>query len=248
MEPFNSTLHDGGSVFLGKVGPGQTFAIAISATTSNATGAVFPRGWNELNVTKKPQGWVVENSSLNNANETVKITTAPTAANGTYELNLTATNIGNYSRLGKLNFTAYINVTPNVFALSVTPTSISTGPGEPATITVSINNTGVSDSPFQIEAVGLPAWNLTETVIALHHTERNFSYSIYENEPGNYSAVMQVTSTASPLVSAKSNIEIGIQASVLNDYAAIGEGAIAFPIIYEPAYAVMYLIGKLFGG
>jgi hypothetical protein len=245
LEPFNATVTQGGSVLLGKVGPGQTFYITISATTTNATGVTFSRGWNKLVATGVPQGWIVENSSLNGADLSVKIDPSPNAQNGTYTFNLTAINLGNYSHLGAVQFQALINVTPDVFNLQISPTNISTGPGQPASIYVTINNTGVSDSPFMIAMAGLPAWNATRPVIALHHTTETFAYPVYENEPGTYRAQLNVSSGSSPLVYKRSNVTLVIQESLINDYRAVGQGAVAFPIIYQPVYAVMYLISKL---
>jgi hypothetical protein len=245
LEPFNATVTQGGSVLLGKVGPGQTFYVTISSNTTNSTGTVFSRGWNKLVATGVPQGWIVENSSLNGADLSIKIDPSPNAQNGTYTFNLTAINLGNYSHLGAVEFQALINVTPDVFSLQISPTNISTGPGQPASIYVTINNTGVSDSPFVINMQGLPAWNSSQSVIALHHTTETFTYQVYENEPGTYRAQLNVTSGSSPLVYRRSNVTLVIQASLLNDYRAVGQGAIVFPVIYQPVYAVMYLISRL---
>ncbi len=244
-EPYNSTLNQGGSIFLGKVGPGQTFYITVSAQTQNKTGYTFSRGWNKFIASNTPAGWIVQNSSLNGQSLSIKITPNPNAQNGTYSFNLTAINLGNYSHLGTLSFVALIQVTPNVFKLQVNPTNVSAGPGQPAHIEVTINNTGVSDSPFVIKMSGLPAWNQTESVIALHGTVGNFSYPVYENEPGVYHAQINVTSGSSPLVYKRSNVTLQIRASVFNDYKALGEGAITIPIIYEPIYAVMYIISQI---
>jgi hypothetical protein len=245
LEPFNASVTQGGSILLGKVGPGQTFYVTISANTMNASGVTFSRGWNKLVATGMPQGWIVQNSSLNGADLSVKIDPSPNAHNGTYAFNLTAINIGNYSHLGTVRFQALINVTPDVFNLQITPTNISTGPGQPASIYVTINNTGVSDNPFIITMVGLPAWNATQPVIALHHTTETFTYPVYEDEPGIYRAQINVSSGSSPLVYKRGNVTLAIQASLFNDYRAVGRGAIAFPIIYQPVYAVMYLLSKL---
>jgi hypothetical protein len=250
VEPFNATATANSSVFLGKVGPGQAFYITVSSATAYPNGTKVAYGWNKLSVEGVPQSWVVENSSLNNQLLAALIKTAPTAANGTYSFNVTAVNIGNYSRLGSVTFRAIVNVTPDVFKLDVSPSNISTGPAEPATIYVTINNTGVSDSPFVIAMQGLPGFsqqNLTRSVIALHHTSRTYSYPIYENEPGTYNINVNVSSSSSPLVYERSNVTFLVDASVQNDYAAIGQGGLLFPPIYEPVYAVMHLISLLFG-
>ena len=246
LEPYSTTLHNGNSIFLGNVGPGQTFYVTISSATANATGAINNLGWNELTVSNLPSGWVAENSALNTPNLSVEITPSSITQNGTYNFTLNAINIGNYSKLGNVTISAQINVTPNVFKLTAYPSEIQAGPGEPAEIYISINNTGVSDSPFSIAAYGLPAWNTTEDVIALHHTSENFTYQVYEDTPGIWTVNLHVESYGSPLIYKQTNVTLVVNASLLNDYHAIGQGAIAFPIIYEPAYAIMYLISLLF--
>ena len=245
VEPYNATVKTNGSMYLGKVGPGQTFFVTISGTTTDSTGNVLNLGWNKLVATDIPAGWLVQNSSLYNPTLSVKMTVAPNASNGTYAFNLTAINIGNYSKIGSIRFKAYVNVTPNVFILYVHPTSISAGPGEPASVYVQINNTGVSDSPFVISSQGLPGVNSTQTVIALHSTTQQFVYAIYENEPGIYGLKLRVSSLSSPRIYKETSISLKIAASVPNDYEALGQGALAFPIIYAPAYAIMYLISLL---
>ncbi|MEM0201884.1 MAG: hypothetical protein QXR73_01775, partial [Candidatus Micrarchaeaceae archaeon] len=175
----------------------------------------------------------------------VKITAAPSAQNGTYQFYIKAINTGNYSKIGNLTFRALVNVTPNVFSLIVSPTNFSVGPGQPANIHIMINNTGVSDSPFAIAVYGAPAWNQQEIIIAPHSTSKVFTYRIYEDEPGIYHLHMQVNSSVSPLVGKVVPISMLVKASVPNDYQAIGQGAIAFPVIYAPAYSVMYLIDEI---
>jgi hypothetical protein len=245
INPYNATVNANGSMYLGKAGPGQTFFVTISASTANSTGSILNLGWNKLVVTDLPAGWLAQNSSLYNPTLSTKITVAPNASNGTYAFNLTAINIGNYSKLGSLRFKAYVNVTPNVFVLYVHPTNISAGPGEPSSVYVQINNTGVSDSPFVISAQGLPGVSNNQTVIALHSTTQQFVYGIYENEPGIYDIKLVVSSLSSARIYKDTAISLKIAASLSNDYAAIGQGALAFPVIYAPAYSVMYLISLL---
>ena len=200
-EPYNATLANNGSIYLGKAGPGQTFSITVSSATTNGTGAVFNRGWNKLVVTGYPKGWVVKNSALYRSALTVDITPSPQALNGTYKLTLSAVNIGNYSKIGSLNFVAYVNITPNVFRMSVAPEKVYGSPGEPKSVTVTINNTGVSDSPFVINVSGIQGVQLQpETVIALHHTSETFKYAIFAKAPGQYTPTINVSSLESQLV------------------------------------------------
>jgi len=246
IEPYNATITQNGSIYLGKSGPGQTFSITISSLAYNATGAQISRGWNELKAIDYPKGWIVKNSALYRSTLTVDVTPSPNASNGTYELKLSAINIGNYSKIGSINFIAYVNITPNVFRLNVSPKSLSASPGEPREITININNTGVSDSPFVINASHIPGITLQpDTVIALHHTNGVFKYAVYAQTPGIYHVVVSVNSLESPLVSKSATITLNVKPSLLDNYYAIGQGAPIFPIIYEPSYILMYIIGLL---
>ncbi len=244
-EPFSATLHNGGSIYLGKVGPGQTFYVIISSDTTNSSGTMINRGWNQFVVYGLPGGWIGVNSSLNTQYLAVRVTPSPSAPNGLYNFSMRAVNIGNTSGLGNLTFSAAVNVTPNVFELDVYPQVISIAPGQPAVVHVTINNTGVSDSPFLINSSGLPAWNSTLEEIALHGKSSNFNYTVYENTSGTWNLNVRVVSTESPLVYKETNVTLEVGESVLSDYGAIGDGAVAFPIIYEPVYAIMYLINGI---
>jgi hypothetical protein len=245
INPFHATIYNNGTMYLGKVGPGQTFSVNVSSTALNSSGVAINIGWNRLVASGVPPGWVVQNSSQNVQNLSVTIKPSPDTLNGTYEFYLTAINLGNYSKLGSVRFLAIINVTPDVFKLDVSPKNISVAPGDPAYIQVTINNTGVSDNPFVISSSGIPGWNSTETVFALHNTSRVFTYPIYQNTPGRYQTVVQVESSSSPLVQKESNVNLVVKRSILNDYSAFGQGTIVYPIIDIPAYAVMYLISLL---
>lgn len=245
IEPFNYTITNSSAVYLGADGPGQTFYVTISAATSNSSGVVNQLGWDKLVATSLPPGWIAQNSSLYTPTLSVKVTPYALARNGTYSFNLTAVNVGNYSKLGALRFVAVINITPNVFKLGVNPASISAGTGTPTNIYITINNTGVSDSPFLITMTGLPALNITDSVIALHGTSHRYAYPISVNQPGRYTLSINVSSVSSSLVSRRVGIPVLAKATLLSDYSAIGDGITSFPIVYEPLYAVMYIINEV---
>jgi len=240
--PITGTILNNGSVYLGKVGPGESFYVLASATTQNASGKVINIGWNTFTAVNLPVGWSAQASPLYENPMKLKITTAPDAQNGTYKLTLRAVNIQNYSRLGNLTFTAFVNVTTDVFSTSVSPTNFNVGTGQPYNLQITINNTGISDDPFVINAYGLPAWNVSDVVIALHSATSSFVYPIFVDVPGAYNFNLTVGSATSTLVSKSFRINMVAQASLLNDYAAVGQGVALSPIIYEPTYAVMLAI------
>lgn len=243
--PVTGTLYNNGSVYLGKVGPGESFYVLASATTANASGKVINIGWNQFEAINLPANWSAQASPLYENPMKLKITTAPNTKNGTYTLILRAVNVGNYSRIGNLTFTALVNVTTDVFIPTVTPTKFNVGTGQPYTLQISIDNTGISDDPFIINARSLAGWNVSDPVIALHSTTSSFVYPVFVNVPGVYNFNLTVSSATSSLISASFPITMTAQASLLNDYGAVGQGVVLSPIIYEPTYAVMLLVNYL---
>ncbi|MDE1845841.1 MAG: hypothetical protein KGH53_00970 [Candidatus Micrarchaeota archaeon] len=243
--PITGTLYNNGSIYLGKVGPGESFYLLASATTANSSGKVINIGWNRFAAISLPAGWSAQASPLYENPMKLKITTAPNTRNGTYSMTLRAVNVGNYSGIGNLTFTALVNVTTNVFTPSVTPTKFNVGTGQPYNLQININNTGISDDPFVINAKGLAGWNVTDPVIALHSTTSSFVYPVFVNVPGVYNYNITVNSGTSTLISKSFPITMTAQASLLNDYGAVGQGVVLSPIIYEPTYAVMLLVNYI---
>lgn len=235
-------LPNNGSIYLGKIGPGESFYVLASATTTNQTGTTINIGWDKLEALNLPVGWSSDPSLLYANPMKMKVTVAPNAANGTYEFGIRAVNVGNYSKLGNLTVNAYVNVTPDVFTSNVTPTRVVVGVGQPINLDIMINNTGASDDPFLINAYGLPAWDVPVKVIAMHSTKNNYVYPVFVNESGVYDFNLTINSTTSQLIRKSYPIQLVAQSSVITDYGATGQGVVLSPIIYEPAYALMLLI------
>ena len=244
--PVNANLTNNGFVYLGKVGPGESFYILASATTTNASGAVVNIGWDRLEAVNLPGGWSMQASPLYENPMKLKVS-VPYNISGTYNLTIRAVNVGNYSRLGNLTFTSQVDVTNNVFNVSVSPRNISAGVGQPVDINVKIVNTGIADEPFNISAQGLPAWNFSDDVIALHSRTSSFVYPVYVNEPGIYPFNLTITSATGHLVQDEYPISFSVVASLYNDYSAIGNGVVLSPVIFEPVYAIDYLLSYLMG-
>jgi hypothetical protein len=244
--PVNGTLHQGGSIYLGKLGPGESFYILASASTPNATGSYINIGWDTLQALNLPSGWSAQPSPLYENPMKLKITASPYAQNGIYNLTIRAVNVQNYSRLGNLTVHAYVNVTQNVFSLDVSPTSISTGVDQPSDLHITINNTGISGDPFLVNAYGLPAWNVSREAVSGPSSVSTLDYPVYVDEPGQYVFNLTVTSATSPLIMQSRRITLDVQASVLNDYYATGHGVVLSPIIVEPAYGLMLLLSDAY--
>ncbi len=244
--PVSALLYNNGTLNVGKVGPGESFYVLASPATANASGVIVNIGWDRLEAVTLPSGWSAQPSPLYENPMKMKITVGSTTVNGTYTMVLRAVNVGNYSKLGNLTFTAEINVTPDVLSTNVTPVDVVAGVGQPVNLNIAINNTGASDDPFLINVYGLPAWNQPTEVIATHSTSNTYLYPIFENEPGVYTFNLTINSTTSPLIHKTYPITLTVQSSLINDFSATGQGVVLSPIIYEPAYAVMLLISDVY--
>ncbi|MGC9156609.1 MAG: hypothetical protein ACP5GD_00220 [Candidatus Micrarchaeia archaeon] len=240
--PVQATLHNGSSLYLGKVGPGESFYIDADADTTNANGMMINIGWDTLQTISLPSGWTSQPSPLYANPMKLKITVAQNAPNGTYAIVARAVNIGNYSGLGNLTFTAFINVTPDVLIANVSPLVLHSGVGQPVNLHIFINNTGASDDPFLLYTQGLPAFAESYEVIAKKDTPTTFYLPVYENEPGVYHFKLFVASATSSLVKKVFPETLIVNVSVGNDYAALSQGILISPITYEPAYVIMQLL------
>ena len=245
--PISQTLYNNGSVYLGRVAPGESFYILANSSTVNATGYYINIGWDRLTAVNLPAGWASQSSPLYENPMKMKVTVPSNASDGNYTLVIRAVNVQNYSRLGNLTFNATIMVTPDVFSLQVNPQVIHSVIEAPEVLNVTINNTGISDDPFIISAQGLPAWNVSDQVISLHSRKTSFAYPIFIDEPGAYTFNITVASSTSALVSKSYRITSYVSESLPYDYRSIGHGAVLSPVILEPVYAFMSLLSYIYG-
>ncbi len=245
IEPYSSILYSNSSVYLGKVAPGQTFYVTISSTSMNGQGKSINLGWNHFVAYGLPKGWVIENSSYNINEPSIKIKAASNASYGIYNFTLEAINSGDIAKIGEPKIHAEINVSNDVIRLSLPYKSIEIDPLKTSMVYVVINNTGVSDNPFIIGSTGLPGWNFTQSVISEHGSSNEFAYPIKVDAPGVYKMSLYVRSATSPEVYESENISVTARSTLFTDYNSIGSGSVLFPIIYAPIDAVMYLIGVL---
>lgn len=246
LGPTSAVLTNNQGVYLGKVGPGESFYVLASASTPNATGFVVNIGWDQLSAINLPPGWTSQTSLLYENPMKIKITVPTNAKYGIYNLTLLAVNLQNYSKLGNITAIVRVNVTPYVFSAAVQPTTIQSGVSQPTNLYVTINNTGISDDPFSINLNGLPAWNATDQVVALHLTQSTYVYPVYVNEAGKYRFNLTVSSTTSPSLSVSYPINLTARASLLNDYGAVGQGVMLSPVIFEPSYELMLFLSYLY--
>lgn len=249
MEPVAKTLYSTDSVRLGNAGPGQAIYLIVDRGTDGGScpNDYCADGWDTVVAEKLPLGWEVEPSPYYENPMKVKIKIAPDAFDGEYNLTLVAVDEGNYNGLGNMTFYAVVNVSRDVFEISVDPTRVETGVGQPAIYNVRIRNTGAASDPFEIKVTegDLPAWRFKKTVLVNYGSERVIPYEVVLDEENEKTFHIEVTSLSSQLIHKDMSVVIDSKSSLVSDWKATTHGLLIFPVVEQIAYAVVGLLSRL---
>lgn len=231
-------MHEGDTVSLGGVGPGQTIAIIAERATSGPDGTMHLTGWDRLAIEDLPQGWIAEDSPLYETPMKAKIKVSPDAQDGTYFFKAKAINENNYQGLGNLTFNVKVNVNKEIFILDVFPLEVTTGVGQPALYSIKIDNLGAASDIFTVETSGIPAWKFKKDIFVAHGSEKTMSYEVVLNEEKkHFNFTINVTSTSSKLISKRMEVGLNAETSLISDYKATANGLLVFPLIEQPIYS-----------
>lgn len=268
LEPIQATVSPDQTIVLGNAGPGQTIVLLVDRGTEG--NPIDPRcadnycttGWDRVVPIENtvPVGWEVEPSLLLESPMRVKVKISPFASDGEYNLSFAAVDEGNYDALENVTFHAVVTVTRDVFSIDVWPKNVQTGVGQPAIYYVNITNTGVASDPFEIRVRegSLPApsfifkreggWNFRKQVLVNYQSTRVVPYEVVLDEEATRDFTLEVYSVASPTIRQDVTLTIKANSDILNDWRATTHGLMIFPILLEPAYAIMGIIGNLIPG
>ena len=251
MSPVQQRMGAYESVDLGIAGPGQTITLVVGRESDGTTIGYNPQAWDNVTPLDVPPGWEVEGAREYPMK--VKIKIAPDAPNTIYNLTLMAKDEGKadgtgYDNIGNLTFFAAVTVSTDVINISVSPSQVMTGVGQPAAYMVAITNRGSASDPFQIRVKdGLSAWRYEKQVLVNYNSTRVVPYEVVLNEIGEKNFTLEVSSLSSPLIKQELPLSVVAEGDVLQDWRATTHGLMLFPILLEPLYAVMGLIGNLVG-
>ena len=246
LSPVNAMVQDNGEVYLGAVGPGQTVFVEANALVT--TGGVNGIGgrWDQLVIDEVPEGWATEPSLLYEQPLKVLVKVASDAPDGEYEILARAIDDQNKEQLGEVSLRLRINVSRDVFWMSVSPLKKETGAGQPASFIVTLHNTGIASDAFEISASGLPAWDFRKTVFVPLGSSREVPYDVVSGEEGNFAVKIRARSLSSDRINAEEEVGLGVSTTLISDYKATNNGLLLFPMFEQAAYAVMGLLSNLF--
>ena len=245
IEPELRELSEGDTIDMGTMGPGQTVEIQIHPKVYvgglNGTGGNYDRAY----ATNLPHGWASKPSKLYGNPLQVTITSGPYTEEGVYTIPIAVEDEGNGENLGVVNFNLKIKVSEDVMDFSVYPTAREVGIGQPARFQITINNRGNAGDTFKVRAEGVSKWEFTKLIYIPPRSSKTILYEVAAFEEEFYTSTITVESSASSRVSSHKEISLVVRPDVLSDYKAVNNGALLFPIIEAPIYALIGLLSNL---
>lgn len=240
-----SNVQEGAELNLGVIGPGQTISLSISPYALE--GGKFGQGgrYDYATVGGLPFGWKAKNSKLYGDPLQVDITADPNAEEGEYTALVTVVDENNAEMLGETTFTVKIYITRDVLDMTVTPSSVTVGSGQPARYAITITNKGTASDVFKVNTEGVDRWIFEKHVFVPANSSKTVVYEISENEQARYMPLITVVSTSSPIIQEQQRVVFNVQSDLLSDFKAANHGIFVFPIFEAPAYAIAGLLSNL---
>lgn len=245
IEPALTEISEGETIDIGTMGPGQTIELQIHPKVYtggvNGIGGTYDRAY----ATNLPPGWTAKPSKLYGNPLQVTITADPYTEVGTYTIPVVVEDEGNGEKLGNVRFYVRIEIREDVMDFTVSPQSKRVGIGQPAQFQITVNNKGNAGDTFRISATGVPRWEFTKMVYVPPKGSKTILYEVAGFEEETYSSMISVQSSAAPRVGASAPISLEVYPDLLSDYKAVNNGALLFPVIEAPVYALIGLLSNL---
>ncbi len=248
VRPISKNIEDGDIVFVGVIGPGQTFEVLIKREVT--TGGIYNTGgsYDRAIVTGLPEGWKVQDSELYANPLQVKITAAKNASEGEYFANITVIDEQGSEKLDNITFKVKIKIIWDVIGVDVTPEKTTVGPLQPARVYITVTNKGTASDTFEITCTGQKRWEFAKNLYVASGSSKTVTLEIIEKEQENYIGEIEVKSVSSPdIIKYEKNISISVvNQNVFDDYKATNNGILIFPMLESLIYSLAGLLSNLF--
>jgi len=248
LSPTIQGVKNGDVIDLGTIGPGQTVSILIDPVMT--TGGIHGSGgvYDRAEAIELPRGWTTSASKLYQNPLQVTITADSKAKEGSYNTSITVIDELGGEQLGDVTFKVKVRITYDVMDFDVTPTSITTGPGQPARFAITISNKASTSDVFELGADGLGRrWDFRKLIFVPAMTSKTMYYEVAGSEEEVYTPTISVVSKASDIIHDEKNITLVVRSDLIGDYKATNHGTLIFPIFEATAYSLAGLLSNLFG-
>ena len=243
--PSAKEIHNGDTIDLGVIGPGQTVFLRLDPKITE--GGKYGTGgeYDQATPLHLPESWNGKPSNLYGNPLQVEITAPPHAQEGEYTADVFVEDTNN-DELPALSFKVKIHVTWDVMDVDVSPSYISVGPGHPAQYQITIRNKGTASDVFEVKSSGLKRWQFKRYVYVPAQSAKIISYELVESEEETYNPTITVVSTASDIIKEERQVGFQVSSDLTSDFKATNHGVIIFPIFENIVYSFMGLVSNLF--
>jgi len=235
---------------LGVIGPGQKVEVSIDRGTNELSKDAKNFGseaiWDKLVVVPEslPVGWSLRDSLTYETPLTAHVIAAKDAPDGEYAVQLQT--IDEYEGVAPLAFTAKITVSRNVLNAAVSPSTITTGVGQPAIYRFTLTSLSTANDAFEISAEGLPyAWAYTKTVFVPRGSSKEVPYEIIGSAQKDFPVKFIVRSLSSPLIYRELDGRLITTSSLLQDAKAAALGVPLFPSSEQAIYSLIGFLANV---
>jgi hypothetical protein len=245
LAPVSAQVGQGSAITIGNVGPGQTFSIVVNPKET-AGGAYGTGGaYDQLFANYLPLGWESVPSKIYATPLQVDITVPKDAQDGDYTVGLMLWDEAGDKGLGAdVEFSAKVTVTHDVMDMTVSPTSISTGAGQPAIYSIAIANKGMANDVFVVGSTGVRTWEFRRSIYIPSQTTKTLNYELVGDEEADYDVKIWARSSSSDRISAEVPVELRVSTDLLSDLKALNKGVLLFPSAEAPLYFIVGLLSN----
>jgi len=244
LGPTAVNVSDGGTLNLGKIGPGQTIDIVANGVAQDARFGLEGR-WQILRVVTVPAGWQGFDSKELATTMKAGVKAAPDARDGEYKITFRLEEDPNKQQeLGSVTFQANVVVSRSVITATIPQDTAITGVGQPARYTIILKSTSIANDVFEISAEDVPAWSYKKFVHVPAGGTVNTFYEIVANEEKEYKPTIVIKSQASNETQISKQVSLAVKSDLIGDIKATKNGVLIFPIVLESLYSLLGIIGS----
>jgi len=247
IAPQNKEIKGGEILYLGEIGPGQTVELRLDPMVN--VGGIYGDGgyYDTAIISSKPEGWSSTQSLLYANPMWVTLSANPNAAEGEYYANITVIDERYGEKLDNITFTIKVKIKWDILDVSVTPTSVTVGPNQPAVYKIQVTNKGAASDDYEISTVGTKKWDFRKPVFIPAHGTRTITYEVAASDEETYQPVIKVVSRSSQNIHKEQKVALTVKSDLKGDLKAINNGLLLFPVFEAPIYALGGLISNLLG-
>ncbi len=243
IKPINSVIEPNNTYYIGTMGPGQ----AISVLTENkiTTGGIYNEGglYDYADVFQLPENWTYKPSPLFSNPLQVILTSPPYVKEGRYKIGIVLVDDGFREKLENYTFYVLINITYDIFSVSLDSLHYSVGVKQPLYLNLHIKNKGDVGDIYIVEAISENNYIYKEYFIPARST-KDVTLDLRYLSRGKKHIVIHVWPKSSDMLTSEYLVDVDVKGSFKSDFSALTKGI----IVIFPHEDIIYTFLSMFSG